>query len=606
MTSGTVLERVRVRLKYDNCFVVNARGRSGGLALLWNAGVSVEVRGYSNHYIDAVVTREDGGTQWRFTGYYGNPDRQRRRDSWDLLRYSSSLNNLPWVIMGDFNDLLLENEKIGRVPHPGWLLRGFGEVVRESGLSDFAFQGFQYTWEKGRGTDAWVQEKLDRILVSGDWRDMFPGARAWSVEGGCSVHLALFLMTDDGRATQFRRRPRFENVWVRNPECRRVITDVWSRLDGVGIGNRLTECGRVVWNWGRRQTQGNLEEVKVCKATMGRLRGLRDGGSVRAFEDCQKRYLSLFRDESDKWKQRAKEMWYTRGDSNTRFFHNSVNRRRRRNRITCLRDSAGVLVSEECQMGRVMIDYFVELFSAEGGDARPVLECLESRITAEQNEFLLRTVTAEEVKGAVFAMHPDKSPGPDGLSPAFFQTYWEVLGDEAGVIREILREYGSASGQKVNLDKTSIVFGRNVHQEDKEAICETLGVREQQGGANYLGLPGYVGRRKREILGFIRDRVRARIVNWGNRFLSRAGREVLLKTVLQSIPNYAMNVFLLPKGLCCEVERVMNSFWWGCERRERGGIRWSTWGDLCKPKKFGGMGFRRVREMNLAMLGKQG
>lgn len=133
-----------------------------------------------------------------------------------------------------------------------------------------------------------------------------------------------------------------------------------------------------------------------------------------------------------------------------------------------------------------------------------------------------------------------------------------------------------------------------------------MGVQEQQGRGKYLGLPGYVGRRKREILGFVKDRLRAGIMGWGNRFLSRGGREVLLKTVLQSVPNYAMNVFLLPKGLCRELETLMNSFWWGCERREGRGIRWSTWESLCKPKKFGGMGFRRVRDMNLAMLGKQG
>nr|GMD82292.1 ribonuclease H [Ipomoea batatas] len=69
-----------------------------------------------------------------------------------------------------------------------------------------------------------------------------------------------------------------------------------------------------------------------------------------------------------------------------------------------------------------------------------------------------------------------------------------------------MKEYGEASGQKVNLDKTSIVFGRNVHVEDKEAVCEVLRVHEQQGRGKYLGLPGYVGRRKREILGFVRDK----------------------------------------------------------------------------------------------------
>ena len=41
----------------------------------------------------------------------------------------------------------------------------------------------------------------------------------------------------------------------------------------------------------------------------------------------------------------------------------------------------------------------------------------------------------------------------------------------------------------------------------------------------------------------------------------RVGKEILLKIVVQAIPNYAMNVFLLPQDLCTKIERMMNSYW---------------------------------------------
>ncbi|CAH9112535.1 unnamed protein product [Cuscuta europaea] len=120
----------------------------------------------------------------------------------------------------------------------------------------------------------------------------------------------------------------------------------------------------------------------------------------------------------------------------------------------------------------------------------------------------------------------------------------------------------------------------------------------------YLGLPALFGRSKREILGYLRNRVLKRIQNWNNRFLSKAGREVLLKTVIQVMPTSAMNVFLLPVELCREMEVIMNGYWWNGNGGK--GIRWRSWDYLCRPKKLGGLGFRKIRDFNKAMLAKQG
>lgn len=121
----------------------------------------------------------------------------------------------------------------------------------------------------------------------------------------------------------------------------------------------------------------------------------------------------------------------------------------------------------------------------------------------------------------------------------------------------------------------------------------------------YLGLPSLVGRRKNEILGFIKDKVVAQINSWNNKFLSKAEREILIKNVLQAIPTYAMSIFLLPHELCNKIEVALNGFWWTGNQESRKGIRWRRWDDLCMPKKVGGMGFRKIREFNTALLGKQ-
>lgn len=87
--------------------------------------------------------------------------------------------------------------------------------------------------------------------------------------------------------------------------------------------------------------------------------------------------------------------------------------------------------------------------------------------------------------------------------------------------------------------------------------------------------------------------------------MSRGGKEILLKSVIQSIPSYVASVFLLPNRLCKEMEVLMNRFWWLSDVGTNKGIRWMSWNNMCHPKKYGGMGFKRIHEFNLAMLGKQ-
>ncbi|XP_019160454.1 PREDICTED: uncharacterized protein LOC109157024 [Ipomoea nil] len=136
-------------------------------------------------------------------------------------------------------------------------------------------------------------------------------------------------------------------------------------------------------------------------------------------------------------------------------------------------------------------------------------------------------------------------------------------------------------------------------------VTQSLRVTEGNTAGKYLGLPSLVGRRKKQILGFLKDRILAKVRSWNAKFLSRAGREVLLKNVIQAMPSYAMMVFLLPLGICKDIETLMNEYWWTGTMENGRGLRWRSWTGLTAPKAAGGMSFRSLREMSLALLGKQ-
>ncbi|XP_041026997.1 uncharacterized protein LOC121267211 [Juglans microcarpa x Juglans regia] len=157
-------------------------------------------------------------------------------------------------------------------------------------------------------------------------------------------------------------------------------------------------------------------------------------------------------------------------------------------------------------------------------------------------------------------------------------------------IRGILQLYERASGQCLNKQKTTIMFSSNGRKGDWERITTDLGARVQHSFEKYLGLPAMVGKSKYDTFKGIKDRVWQRIHNWKNQFLSPAGKEVLLKAVIQSIPTYCMSVFALPKKLCKEIAAEMEKFWWSFKRND---------------KKIRGLGFRELESFNKALLAKQ-
>ncbi|GKV06524.1 hypothetical protein SLEP1_g18408 [Rubroshorea leprosula] len=141
--------------------------------------------------------------------------------------------------------------------------------------------------------------------------------------------------------------------------------------------------------------------------------------------------------------------------------------------------------------------------------------------------------------------------------------------------------------------------------ERRRLLHDILGMEEIEHQGQYLGFPAYVGRSRSAAFFNLKSKFWARINEWRAQPLSRAGREVLIKSVLQALPTYVMGLFKLPKTLCTDLERIMNSYWWGGGEEEHK-IHWLEWRRLAISKKHGGLGFRALHEFNMAMLGKQG
>lgn len=701
-------------------------------------------------------------------------------------------------------------------------------------MRDLEFEGCQFTWERSRGTVDWVREKLDRILVTDSWLDIFGGAKASSIEAPVSDHLPLVLWPTPTERCKKRRSFKFENSWIRERQCREIVQNTWASTRGMHISNRLNICSNEIWIWGKNRVRDFQKQIEWCKRRLEGLRERTDRGGIREFGNVKSCYLRLLNQQYHYWKQRAKAHWLKNGDSNSKFYHDFVKRRKRNNCVEKLLDEGGRWVKKGPILRKLMQEYYISLFTSSHAGSSDFLNHIPASITSLQNSMLTRSISQEEAKSALFSMHPDKSPGPDGLNPGFYQAYWDVVGSDivtmcnqflqsgqlqpglnetnlvlipkvakpqnmgdlrpialcnvmykiltkilanrlksvlGGIILEnqsafipgrsitdnvivafetqhfikrkrqgkdgwvavkadmskaydrvewdflrgimikmgfcnlwvdwimacittvklnilvngeeighviperglrqgdpispylfilvteglsalikktvikgelhginvarnaqevthllfaddsyfyfkavsseahrfknIMDYYSAASGQEMNLNKSSVIFSPNVKEELREELGRILGVRISGAAGNYLGLPEMIGRNKTDMLGFIKQRMINRIHGWGHRFLSRGGREILLKSVIQAIPSYTMGVFLLPKKLVSEVEAVMNAFWWKGEWGRSMGLKWKSWDKLCVPKKWGGLGFRKMREFNISLLCRQ-
>ncbi|XP_031116501.1 uncharacterized protein LOC116020159 [Ipomoea triloba] len=384
-------ERLRVKLGFDGLFYVDSVGLSGGLALFWRRNCTARLLCYSRCHIDVEVS-VDSSACWRMTCFYGYPERSRRAASWDFLRSLAGSSDLPWVILGDFNDLLFQHEKRGGNPHPDALLRGFGEALDDCGLTQLPLRGYQFTWERGKGTTDWLEERLDKVLADDRWRCLQEGAIVENILTRSSDHSALFLRLSDNAVRQggLRRAFKFEMAWLLDEGCRGVVEHAWQL----------------------------------------RLRGRRDPESLAEFQRLENQLTRLEAQEDTFWRQRAKQHWLKGADANTRFYHRYASARKKKNSLSRLKNDAGVWVEGEA-LEPVVLSYFNHIFHSTGSALEePFFSNIAPRVSQADNDTLLRPFEISEVKETLFSMFPDKAPGPDGMNPGFYQHYWDVVGGD--------------------------------------------------------------------------------------------------------------------------------------------------------------------------------
>jgi hypothetical protein len=177
--------------------------------------------------------------------------------------------------------------------------------------------------------------------------------------------------------------------------------------------------------------------------------------------------------------------------------------------------------------------------------------------------------------------------------------YREVI-----VLNECLDKYCAWSGQLINRSKSGIIFSKLVCCATRRELKVLLAMKKIQPNAKYLGSPLFSSSSRIKDFKFLQDKLESRLLGWRSKALSWAGRATLIKSVALALPSYTFASSNIPVAVCEKMDAAVRRFWWNPSNESGRFLAWKAWADICTPRVSGGLGFRKAKHTNDALLSK--
>ncbi|MCH87326.1 hypothetical protein A2U01_0008194, partial [Trifolium medium] len=206
---------------------------------------------------------------------------------------------------------------------------------------------------------------------------------------------------------------RMENIWLKDPRCHQIIKREWSQTSG-DTNTKLQTVFDKIFQWGNT-TYGNVP--RQMKHTQSMIQDLQVKTPTKANLDQIKNLESKL----------------------------DATQRNRKNKINFIKDTAGILKTDNGDIQRTFMDYFNELFtSSNPTNMLEAIKVVADKITPSMFSYLNQDFTATEVSHATHQLKGNAAPGSDGLNANFFQVYWDILGDDLSkIVLNILNDGGN-------------------------------------------------------------------------------------------------------------------------------------------------------------------
>lgn len=355
----------------------------------------------------------------------------------ELSNFCSSSNE-PLLIGGDFNIISYAKERNsnnGVHRHTGL----FNAPISFHELQEIETTGGIFTWSNNQ--DPPTLEKLDRILVSNGWADLYPQVLVRKLPREVSDHNPLIISYGISKKP-FQIQFRFELSWMSHPKFKNEVARIWgkpcnakSALDRIQQKLKLFKQFFKGWgfNWqGELRKRREMIQEELCALEeQGEIGGLLPHQLSRKVE-LLKENLSLLKQEETHWYNRSHENWLLKGDINTKFFHKCASGKRRKNTIITL-EKDGETIEGDDKLLEYATEYYRELFGPKSEydiQLDPSIWDNAENLDEDDNDNLCRPFSETDIKDALFQMERNKAPGLEKIPIEFYQCCWEIVRED--------------------------------------------------------------------------------------------------------------------------------------------------------------------------------
>ncbi|XP_026398954.1 uncharacterized protein LOC113294790 [Papaver somniferum] len=279
----------------------------------------------------------------------------QRRFLWSEMQLRSDLNK-PWIILGDFNAVIAQEEKVGGKASNRNAMLEFSECLNQCELLPAPKTGLQFSWSNCQQGSKIILCALDRVVFNQKWLQLYGD---WGYKIGM-----------------------------------RIISDHAPLLGVLGKDNNRGSCFSVL---------AKIEGIK--KEALNNL--------VKAQNEHASREVQA----NTLLRQKSRVKWIKEREANTSLFHTNMKIRNSINMICELEDKDGNMIADQEKIVDLLVNHFQEKFQYKPVEYTDKLLDVIPKVINEEDQKMLEDIPKEEdIKEVVFDIDQENAPGPDGFS----------------------------------------------------------------------------------------------------------------------------------------------------------------------------------------------